>query len=370
VGKQSIYLFVIANIILFIISRLFWINFIFTICLLIPFLCFGKWFSKSNCLIKGISTLAAILLLTMVIKVFVVEVFIIPSSSMANTLRVGDVIVVSKVNYGPKMPLSLSEIPWFNYFISEDKKVEDRNLAFSSLRLKGFTTLKHGDIAVFKRQERGDTFIKRCVGLAGESFQIKKGIIWVDKRAVSPPPNSINCFRIWFNDSKSFFRFITEFPNKSYLDKSNYYDNYFKGTYDWKEIEEIKKQLSVDSIKIDSSYEEEGVFPQYDGFHNTRSAFRSVLIPYKGMTIKLDNQTFIFYKDVLSRYENVKMTIKNGWYYIDGQVKKSYTFKNNYYFMIGDNSVSSNDSRYYGFIPEGLVLGRAILKLYPNIEKI
>ena len=89
-------------------------------------------------------------------------------------------------------------------------------------------------------------------------------------------------------------------------------------------------------------------------------------MPAKGMSIKLNEENYILYNKVITLFEKANITSFNGKYFMNGKEAASFTFRNNYFFMLGDNRHDSNDSRYWGFVPEQYIIGKAVIILFSN----
>ena len=235
-----------------------------------------------------------IVVFALIIRVFFVEFFKIPSSSMEPTLIPGDFILVSKMTYGPRI---LKVRKFFN-----KGKIE-------YTRSWGWSSIKKGDIFVFNWPNYGEALksqdniygafvVKRCYGQPGDTIKIQKS-----------------------NHAFSSFQ----------------------------DIENAGSQL----------------FPKDSSFSWTLENFGPLYVPKRGQKIGINPITIKLYKDIIG-FENRDFTIIDNVLFIDSRPLKEYRFKNNYYFMLGDNFYGSIDSRYWGFVPEGNIIGKVKLILFSN----
>jgi len=242
-------------------------------------------------------TILFTILVAFLLKTFVVEAFRIPSGSMENTLLVGDFLLVNKMAYGLKTP---------RYFPLT-------NLAVPSLTLPAFGSVKRGDVVVFeypgKRVESDGNepvyYIKRCIGIPGDTIAIRSGEVSVNRRGVLPP----------------------SFGKSSYAGQSRRIDPAI-GT-------------GMDPIDADN--------------------FGPIIVPKKGDVIALTPASAPQWKEFIGREHHKLQIGQDGKVLIDGVESSAYTVRENYYFMLGDNRGNSLDSRFWGFVPEGKIVGEALV---------
>lgn len=173
---------------------LYWLAFgtflVFLICFLFRSnLSLFVWLRKRSFVLLVVS-IVSIFVLAISTRVFTIEIFSISSGSMENTLLVGDKVLVSNLNYGPTMPKSPFEIPWINLFwcLCVDKSTNIDSVYWDYNSLSGFSSIKHGDLAVFiypLRGERYNYFFKRCVGIPGDTLQLIDGIVFANRDAIT-----------------------------------------------------------------------------------------------------------------------------------------------------------------------------------------
>jgi signal peptidase I len=237
------------------------------------------------------------ILVAFLLKTFVVEAFRIPSGSMENTLLVGDFLLVNKLAYGLKTP----------------RYVPLTNLAIPSLTLPAFGSVQRGDVVVFEypgkhiEADGSDPvyYIKRCMGIPGDTVAIRSSEVSVNGREVLPPSHG-------------------------------------KASY-------LGEHLWMDSAR-------EGGSDPIDG-----NNFGPVIVPRRGDIIALAPVSALHWKEFIAREHHKLQVDSTGKVLIDGVESSSYKVSENYYFMLGDNRGNSLDSRFWGFVPEGNIVGEALV---------
>lgn len=262
---------------------------------------------------------------SILIRVLVFIVCEISSYSMENTLFEGDKIFVSKLRYGPKLPQSLEEIPWINIFpFSKKKQVSTSNPNLNQYRrLKGLSTIKRGDVVVLSYpniNRNSELYIKRCFAIPTDTIKIINGFLALN------------------------------------------YAGYSKVT----DINANTSSIMEDTINRFKTSNQYLVIPQNKHFSWVVGKFEYLIVPKKGMTINLDYQNFVIYNKIIQDYEMKKIEYFDSTVYINDINSRTYTFQNNYYFVIGDNHLSSIDSRSFGFQPEFNIEGFASLIIFSN----
>jgi signal peptidase I len=229
---------------------------------------------------------------------------------------------------------------------------------------------ERGDIVV-RPVDKRENFIKRCVAIAGETIEIKDGLLFVNGTPNNVPPDSEMPYYVTL-DGKGFFseEFIREDLNVDPDDPEQRdfipiqgVPNLYRLTLTPGQLEKVKSFSFVlkDSIKADLNTSGFGNTFPYDtaGFKWSEDNFGPLWIPKKGETITLNSKNKIFYRRVIEVYENNRWEENVGKVILNGVATEQYTFKMDYFWMMGDNRHNSQDSRFWGFVPEDHIVGKA-----------
>lgn len=325
----------------------------------------------------------------------IMEAYTIPTPSMENSLMVGDFLFVSKFHYGTRTPATPLQIPlthqkiWFTELPSYVEWIK-----LPQFRLPGFTSVKRGDVVVFNvpRHEENNfgiydtsrwkyypvdlktNYIKRCVGIAGDKLEIKNRVVYTNGQAETTPPLSRQAYRVVANDEindRNFQKLELDPDDYQYNGRNNSGQAEYTMHLTAATAEEIRKLPFIVGADLERSSEERGafLFPKFDSLRWTTENYGPVVIPQKGMTITINDSTLAFYGTVIKDYEyNKNVVIQGDQLTIDGQSVKQYTFRQDYYFMMGDNRNNSLDSRYWGFVPEDHIVGKGFF-IWLSLDK-
>lgn len=312
-----------------------------------------------------------LLFIGVIIRLLVFDVFFIPSQSMENTLFPKDIIIVDKLKHGPILPSSLENIPWLNLMLHSKKKqnskpFKERPEAFK--RLSGYSRINNGDVFVFKHQNI--FLVKRCIGVPGDTLEIKRGTLFVNN-IFNEYEYAKNKFRFKILDRKKLYAKIKDLEIKDNVIRSLNHSGYMSTRLTTNETASLKKSGVVDSLQMDLNTEAEGTSWFFFKMVNkkwTINDFGPLIIPKKNMKVELNDFNYQLYKYVILNYERKNLTKKDNSFLIDGQIVDTYTFENNYYFVLGDNRADSRDSRFIGFIPENEIIGKAQFVLLSNYQ--
>jgi signal peptidase I len=308
---------------------------------------------------KYVTFLAVIFLTAVSLKVFLVDIFIIPSNSMEDFFAPGDLIIVNKLAYGPKLPQSPLEIPWVNllYYVNDGATTRMRLSRWPYHRLGGYSEIRRGDVLVY---ELGDVFVtKRCIIQPGEIFAMKNGNVFINSVKYDDPATVRNNFLIQAADEHKFYQRFKESDYCCILRRDTQ-TRQLVGNFSYNVLEKIKRFPEVKSLNIYESKYSEGtrLFAYVPQLKWTLDNMGPITVPKRGMCITLTNQSLALYGNILKYFEQQAIYSEQGKFFCGGREIKSYTFKYNYYFMLGDNRKSSDDSRVNGFVCETQVIGK------------
>jgi signal peptidase I len=322
------------------------------------------------------------------------EAYVIPSPSMEHSLLVGDYLFVSKLHYGPitpqtplQVPLTHQTVPVFNF-----KSYSDA-VQLPTYRFPGFSSIKRNDVVVFhvphEQQFPADlrtNYIKRCIAVAGDTLQIRNGQIFLNGKPgeiagqpqtsyfleVSSPNDEVRQALheqgVVEYDQPDGIPMAGNDPETGAL---GYAISCPAGVADYLRKQPFVKSLTVSRANVPDL----SLFPDVADFHVSGAVskvqrhwqldnFGPLPIPKKGQTITLTPANAAIYYKIVSQYErnaNVTWDNNTGMILQDGKPLASYTIKQNYYWMMGDNRHNSEDSRFWGFVPEDHVVGKAVL---------
>ena len=305
------------------------------------------------------------------VRLFVFELYSIPSGSMEDSILIGDKVIVNKLCYGPRMPSSIHEIPMLNMFwrLSFKRNLKQPQDLSNYIRLKGYSELKRNDVVIFYapwKKKNMIVFVKRCIGLPGDTVSIINSDIFINNELLPSTPQTKHEYWIYSTSLDSILTCL----NSSEIKKWHSQDNKIKVNLTTESYKLLRANKKIDSIAI--------VNIAYDSLRQntlkTNTAqmnycdFGPVVVPCVGYTIKLDSMNVRLYRRQLKIFEKVNVKYSGKKWLVNGIPSTHYTFKSNYYWMMGDNRHYSSDSRKWGFVHEEKIIGKASLIVYSHTK--
>ncbi|HEY4322713.1 MAG TPA: signal peptidase I [Mucilaginibacter sp.] len=314
------------------------------------------------------------------IRTFFIEAYVIPTPSMERSLLVGDFLFVSKVNYGARIPITPIAFPFAHHTMPLiNTKAYWDGVKLPYYRLPGLSNVKKGDVVVFnypmdadspfyRPVDKRENYIKRCQGTPGDTLSVLNAQVYVNGKSMPNPPGelmeySYSTTGVDVNPQILDELHIKTYEGHSYPAMTKEAANTLRGYSNVKSLTPIiSTRGTTEDVYPTNPGHPVGIMlngKQHD-FKWSVDNYGPIIIPKKGWTIKLDSVTFPLYARCIRVYENNKVQIAGNDILINGQKADSYTFKLNYYWMMGDNRHDSDDSRFWGFVPEDHIVGKAL----------
>ena len=396
-----------------------------------PRTAFGEW----------VSSIAFAIIAATLVHTYVMQPYTIPTSSLEKTLLVGDYLFVSKFHYGARVPTTTIATPMLHDSIPTAIISEKNTKSYLNkpllpyLRIPGFQKIKRNDIVVFnwpvdtlvhwmdpskgtdfKPLDKKTNYVKRCVGIAGDTLEVRDGYVYINgKQNILPGRAKLQFYNkvysekglstqklLRYTDKEFERKFIINFTSQNQFEKVMRYatnnpekikDNQFiittsdEGIPQWiingyrldiKEIStkirkanitdeiaaKLRKDSEVDSVvKVINPKGNKGnnMFPQATNLSWNTDNYGPIYIPKKGTTVPLNMNSIPFYERIIEDYENNQLEVIGEHIFVNGKKSTSYTFKQDYYWMMGDNRQNSLDARSWGYVPFDHVVGKPVL---------
>lgn len=348
------------------------------------------------------------------IRMFLIEAYVIPTSSMEGTLKVGDYLFVSKAHYGIRTPMTVLQFPLVHNRFSTGSGLLAREsyLTKPSLpywRVPAIESIDHNEPVVFnfpagdsviifpertydiyqwrrimdnlrranrplpptppvvaRPLDKKDHYIKRCIGMPGDSLMIRNGQVYIDGKAVQNPEHLQFAYAVRNSAGNLNLKKLEELgvslkdaiPVQTETGATRVYYNLDAGQLE--KIKALGPDISVERYAPESS--PGNLFPNDPTRYTdwTVDNFGPIYIPKKGATITLTEANLPFFDRVIRVYEGNEMVVRNGKFFINNVETTTYTFKQDYYWMMGDNRHNSEDSRVWGYVPADHVVGKPL----------
>jgi signal peptidase I len=304
-----------------------------------------------------------------IIRWLFLEAFTIPTPSMEKSLLVGDFLFVSKIHYGPRTPKTPLQVPlthqkiWWTNVPSYLDWIQ-----LPQYRLPGFSDVKQNDVVVFNHPPELEypvdlktNYIKRCVGLPGDSLKVVDTQVYINGDPIENPEKMEFRYNVVTNQNIKDRVFLEYDINLNEINRSNNGYILHCTRQVASGLEKLPFVDRVEMYKMGENQVNPRVYPQNrELFAWNEDFYGAIWIPAEGATIDLNEETLALYRYVIENYENNgDVRFENGEVIIDGESVTQYTFKQDYYFMMGDNRHNSEDSRFWGFVPEDHIVGKA-----------
>ena len=330
---------------------------------------------------EWVSSIAFAIIAATIVHTYFMQPYTIPTSSLEKSLLIGDFLFVSKFHYGARTPMTTIAAPMVHDslpFTGLKSYLKKPQLPY--FRLPGFENIKNNEIVVFnwpvdtvnafqqfsdgkhyqKPIDKKSNYVKRCVGIAGDSLEIKDGYIYINgEKTVLPDRAKPQYMHKVVTDGQ-----LSSATLKRYevTEGSNMGDFYYLNLTD-ANAKKLKNNPLVKSvvkeIEPKGNYDET-VFPHNEQYAWSKDNYGPIYIPEEGKTVELNSKSLPFYKRIIEEYENNNLTVNGDEIFINGKLASTYTFKQNYYWMMGDNRHNSEDARYWGYVPFDHVVGKPV----------
>ncbi|MCX6256580.1 MAG: signal peptidase I [Bacteroidia bacterium] len=307
---------------------------------------------------KILAYVIGLFIIFLIIRTFIISWVFVPDDSMNPDFKKGDLLFINKLSYGARIPKTVLCIPFTDHYLDW--------ISIPYFRIPALAGIKRNDLVAFNYPVKHDIpvdrkpeCIKRCIGLPGDHLKISDKEIFIGETL-------LNCNYAGFTwrivtDGKGLPGSLLEkykIHHVSEIIESSIYD----AGMTCLTAQELRKEKGIRDVRIlrINSTNEVRMYPGSDHFSWTRDNYGPLVIPAKGMTIPMNSVNMDLYSTIIYNYEKNNVLIQDGKIFINGIESATYTFKMNYYFVLDDNRDHANDSRYWGFLPEDHIIGKAI----------
>ena len=331
---------------------------------------------------EWVSSIAFAVIAATLVHTYFMQPYTIPTSSLEKSLLIGDFLFVSKFHYGARVPMTTVAAPMVHDTLPLlRKKSYLKTPQLPYMRLPALQKIKLNDIVVFswpvdtveqffkktnrkirKPIDKKSNYVKRCVGLPGDSLEIRSGYVYINGEKNKLPERAKLQF-FYEVDTEGQALSVKKLQQDYHVrEGGRLQDGNYILNLTAEDAESLNKMATVKSVerKLNRKGQSEDVFPNVSSLDWNKDHFGPIYIPAKGATVELNAASLPFYKKIIREYEKNDLTVKDGQIMINGVAADSYTFKQDYYWMMGDNRHNSEDSRYWGFVPFDHVVGKPV----------
>ena len=381
---------------------------------------------------EWVSSISFAIIAATLVHTYFMQPYTIPTSSLEKTLYVGDFLFVSKFHYGARVPSTVIAAPMVHDslpFTGSASYLKSPQLPYT--RLPGLQKIKNNDIVCFnwpadslatmwgdtsgkftyKPVDKKTNYVKRCVGIAGDSLEMKDGYFYINGKKNDLPYRAKLQFYYTFECKKPInqstfpkfllgkertgvYKILTEYwkndkvqialkdnGHLSKIGQDSLYtevaggvnsdfakrlkmisvDNKININLTDEEVARLKKYPLTLSVKKINHASDNAIFPHVKELNWSQDNFGPIYIPKAGTTVKLDAKSLPFYEQIIKNYEYNDLVVNGNDIFINGQKADSYTFKQDYFYLVGDNRHNSLDARYWGYVPFDHVLGKPVM---------
>lgn len=313
-----------------------------------------------------------------IIRWLFLEAFTIPTPSMENSLLVGDFLFVSKIHYGPRTPKTPLQVPlthqtiWFTDIPSYVDWIQ-----LPQYRLPGFSEITRNDVIVFNYPKEMEhpvdlktNYIKRAIGMPGDVLEIRDGQVYIDGQAQANPPGMQFMYQIVPKSGR--------IPDHVWKRMEINAEDVIVGQRGYlaalkpENADKLRAMSNISSVERYPFKKGElagDIFPNPSRYAWNPDWYGPMEIPAEGETMEVNEEMLAKFETTIANYEGHEdVRVSEGKLFIDGSEMTEYTWQQNYYFMMGDNRHNSEDSRFWGFVPEDHIVGKAAF-IWLSVDK-